>query len=99
MTPAERVRSAFDHREPDRVPVYEQSVCCERECPGRSPTLAAWVRSLLVAPISAFGSVSEACKPGGGFIFGSSNSIHAGIPTESFLSMQEAAREFGKYVT
>ena len=41
--------------------------------------------------------VLEQCKPGGGLIFGSSNSIHAGIPTENFLAMQEAAREFGRY--
>ena len=41
--------------------------------------------------------VLDACKPAGGFIFGSSNSIHAGIPTENFLAMQEAAREFGRY--
>jgi len=41
--------------------------------------------------------VMEACKPGGGFICGSSNSVHTGIPTESFMAMQEAAREFGSY--
>jgi uroporphyrinogen decarboxylase len=41
--------------------------------------------------------VMEACKPGGGFIFGSSNSIHTGVPTENFVAMQEAAREFGSY--
>jgi uroporphyrinogen decarboxylase len=42
-------------------------------------------------------AVIGACAPGGGFIFGSSNSIHNGIPTENFLAMQEAAREFGQY--
>lgn len=36
------------------------------------------------------------CAPGGGFILGSSNSIHAGIPTANFVAMQEAAREFGR---
>jgi uroporphyrinogen decarboxylase len=41
--------------------------------------------------------VMQACAPGGGFILGSSNSIHNGIPTENFLAMQEAAREFGTY--
>ena len=41
--------------------------------------------------------VMEACKPGGGLIFGSSNSIHTGIPTSNFLAMLEAAREFGRY--
>ncbi|HUU53397.1 MAG TPA: uroporphyrinogen decarboxylase family protein [Armatimonadota bacterium] len=41
--------------------------------------------------------VLEQCKPGGGFILGSSNSIHTGIPTENFVAMQEAAREFGRY--
>jgi len=39
----------------------------------------------------------EACKPGGGFIFGSSNTIHTGVPTANFLAMLEAAREFGQY--
>jgi len=39
--------------------------------------------------------VMAACRPGGGFIFGSSNSIHDGIPTGSFVAMLEAAREFG----
>ncbi len=38
-----------------------------------------------------------ACKPGGAYIFGSSNSIHTGIPTRNFLAMQEAARDFGSY--
>ena len=37
----------------------------------------------------------ESCAPGGGFILGSSNSIHAGIPPRNFVAMQEAAREFG----
>lgn len=36
------------------------------------------------------------CAPGGGLIFGSSNSIHQGIPTANFVAMQEAAREFGR---
>ena len=39
--------------------------------------------------------VIESCAPGGGFILGSSNSIHAGIPPRNFVAMQEAAREFG----
>jgi uroporphyrinogen decarboxylase len=37
------------------------------------------------------------CMPGGGLIFGSSNSIHHGIPTRNFLAMQEAVREHGLY--
>jgi uroporphyrinogen decarboxylase len=41
--------------------------------------------------------VMEACKPGGGLIFGSSNSVHTGIPTDNFLAMREAAKEFGRY--
>jgi uroporphyrinogen decarboxylase len=41
--------------------------------------------------------VMAACKPGGGLILGSSNSIHTGIPTSNFLSMFEAARDFGRY--
>jgi len=41
--------------------------------------------------------VMEACAPRGGYIFGSSNSIHTGVPTENFVAMQEAAREFGTY--
>ncbi len=41
--------------------------------------------------------VMESCKPGGGFLFGSSNSIHTGVPTGNFMAMQEAAREFGTY--
>ena len=38
--------------------------------------------------------VMDACAPGGGFIFGSSNSIHQGIPTRNFLAMHDAAREY-----
>ncbi len=41
--------------------------------------------------------VMAACKPGGGLIFGSSNSVHHGIPTRNFVAMLEAAREFGVY--
>ena len=39
----------------------------------------------------------ESCKPGGGLIFGSSNSILSGLPTANFLALQAAAREFGVY--
>jgi uroporphyrinogen decarboxylase len=39
--------------------------------------------------------VMASCAPGGGYIFGSSNSIHTGVPVESFAAMQEAARDFG----
>jgi hypothetical protein len=39
--------------------------------------------------------VMASCKPGGGLIFGSSNSIHHGIPTRNFVAMLEAARKFG----
>jgi uroporphyrinogen decarboxylase len=42
-------------------------------------------------------AVMAECTPGGGYIFGSSNSIHTGIPTRNFLAMQEAARDFGSY--
>ncbi len=35
------------------------------------------------------------CAPGGGLIFGSSNSIHSGVPTRNYLAMLDAAREFG----
>jgi uroporphyrinogen decarboxylase len=42
-------------------------------------------------------AVMAECKPGGGYILGSSNSIHTGIPTRNFLAMQEAARNFGSY--
>ncbi|UCD57040.1 MAG: hypothetical protein JSV16_14690 [Candidatus Hydrogenedentota bacterium] len=35
--------------------------------------------------------------PGGGYVLSSSNSIYAGIPTENFLTMVQAAREYGEY--
>lgn len=35
--------------------------------------------------------------PGGGYLFGSSNTIHPNVPARNFLIMLEAAREFGKY--
>jgi len=41
--------------------------------------------------------VLEECMPGGGFILGSSNSIHHGVRTRNYLAMLEAAREFGAY--
>lgn len=37
------------------------------------------------------------CAPGGGLIFGSSNSIHRGVPLCNFVAMHEAALEFGAY--
>lgn len=37
------------------------------------------------------------CAPGGGLIFGSSNSIHQGVPLSNFVAMHEAALEFGAY--
>jgi len=39
----------------------------------------------------------EECALGGGLIFGSSNSIHNGIPTRNYMAMHEAAMEFGVY--
>lgn len=39
----------------------------------------------------------EKGKPGGGYIFGSSNAIHENVPTRNLLYMLEAARKFGKY--
>jgi uroporphyrinogen decarboxylase len=35
--------------------------------------------------------------PGGGFILGSSNSIHPGVAVENFLAMVDAGREYGRY--
>ncbi len=35
--------------------------------------------------------------PGGGYVLSSSNSIHSGVPTEHFLTMLRAAREYGTY--
>ena len=35
--------------------------------------------------------------PGGGYVLSSSNSIHSGIPAENFLTMLQAAREYGEY--
>jgi uroporphyrinogen decarboxylase len=35
--------------------------------------------------------------PGGGYILGSSNTIHSAVPPENFLAMIEAGREFGEY--
>lgn len=39
----------------------------------------------------------EQGAPGGGYVFGSSNAIHAGVPPANFAAMIEAAREFGRY--
>ncbi len=39
----------------------------------------------------------EKGRPGGGYIFGSSNAIHYGVPAKNFLYMLEAAKKYGKY--
>lgn len=39
----------------------------------------------------------DKAAPGGGYILGSSNVIHSGVPTENFLAMIETCREYGKY--
>jgi uroporphyrinogen decarboxylase len=41
--------------------------------------------------------VIKKAAPGGGFVLSSSNSIHSGVPTENFLTMLEAARQYGNY--
>ena len=41
--------------------------------------------------------VIEKAAPGGGFVLSSSNTIHSGIPTENYLTMLEAARQYGEY--
>ena len=39
----------------------------------------------------------DAAAPGGGYILGSSNVIHSGVPTENFLAMIETCRDYGRY--
>ncbi|MFH0796902.1 MAG: uroporphyrinogen decarboxylase family protein [Candidatus Omnitrophota bacterium] len=39
----------------------------------------------------------EKGKPGGNYIFGSSNSIHWGVPAENFLLMRETAEKYRSY--
>ena len=39
----------------------------------------------------------DAAAPGGGYILGSSNVIHAGVPPDNFLAMIETCREYGRY--
>jgi len=41
--------------------------------------------------------VIDVAGPGGGFILGSSNSIHDGVKIENFLAMTKTAAEYGKY--
>jgi len=39
----------------------------------------------------------RACKPGGGYIFGTSHSIMPGARYENYLAMLEAHKTFGRY--
>jgi len=39
----------------------------------------------------------DAAAPGGGYILGSSNVIHSGVPPENFLAMIETCRQYGRY--
>ena len=39
--------------------------------------------------------ILEGCKNGGGFVFGSCNAIHAGIPLEKYMLMVDAKRKYG----
>jgi uroporphyrinogen decarboxylase len=41
--------------------------------------------------------IIDVAGPGGGFILGSSNSIHDGVKLENFLAMTRTAAEYGKY--
>jgi uroporphyrinogen-III decarboxylase len=41
--------------------------------------------------------IIRAVSPGGGHIFSSSNSIHAGVPIRNFLAYIDAARQYGVY--
>ena len=41
--------------------------------------------------------IIDVAGPGGGFILGSSNSIHDGVKVENFLAMTKTAAEYGKY--
>lgn len=47
--------------------------------------------------IDAVRACIRGVAPGGGYVLSSSNSIHGGIPAENFLTMIQAAREFGEY--
>jgi len=39
----------------------------------------------------------DAAAPGGGYILGSSNVVHSGVPPENFLKMIETCRDYGRY--
>jgi len=39
----------------------------------------------------------DAAAPGGGYILGSSNVIHSGVPPRNFLTMIETCRDYGQY--
>jgi uroporphyrinogen decarboxylase len=39
----------------------------------------------------------NAAAPGGGYILGSSNVIHCGVPAENFLAMIQTCRDYGRY--
>ncbi len=39
----------------------------------------------------------DAAAKGGGYIFGTSNSVLSGTPPENVIAMYETAREYGKY--
>jgi len=39
----------------------------------------------------------DKAAPGGGYILGSSNVIHSGVPTKNFLAMIETCKSYGRY--
>jgi uroporphyrinogen decarboxylase len=57
-------------------------------------TLSSGSREDVVAETKA---CIERAAPGGGYILGSSNSIHSGVPADNFLAMIDTVREFGRY--
>jgi hypothetical protein len=47
--------------------------------------------------IAAVKEILRVASPGGGHVFASSNSIHSGVRPETFRTMVEAVRQFGRY--
>jgi uroporphyrinogen decarboxylase len=70
----------------DRLCLVENVDCGSTLCQGSVEQVVAETRRII-----------DAAGPGGGFILGSSNSIHDGVKLENFLAMTRTAAEYGKY--
>ena len=91
MTSRERLLTALNHEEPDRVPIdlggNQTGIHKQHVLPSATPAEA---REQVRGHLGTW-------KPGGGYVFNNVHNVQAGVPAENTVALYDAAYELGFY--